>query len=161
MTVYVELSKAECFVCAFLNGDPDYPHITLFDDGEFVAFLNRFPTLPGQALVVPRRHVEHVLTDLTDDEYGRFLAVVRRVGLAMQAALPTERLYLLSLGSMQANRHVHFHVAALPPGVPLAQQQYQALDMYNGVLTYGPGEAQELARRITAALRTPDSPVVP
>jgi histidine triad (HIT) family protein len=88
MTSYFELSQAGCFVCAFLDGDPNYPHTTLYDDGEFVAFLNRFPTLRGQALVVPRRHVEHVLTDLAADEYGRFMAVVRRVGLAMHAALP-------------------------------------------------------------------------
>ncbi|MDX6199535.1 MAG: hypothetical protein QOJ79_2686 [Actinomycetota bacterium] len=152
MVSYFETSRSRCFVCAFLAGDPDYPHTTLYDDGEFVAFLNRYPTLRGQALVVPRRHVEHVLTDLDEGEYARFMAVVRRVGLAMQNALPTERLYLLSLGSMQANRHVHFHVAALPPGVPLEQQQYYALDMYNGVCQYAPGEEQELAQRIAAAL---------
>jgi hypothetical protein len=37
--------------------------------------------------------------------------------------LPTERLYVLSLGSQQANRHVHWHLAPLPPGVPYEQQQ--------------------------------------
>jgi hypothetical protein len=34
---------------------------------------------------------------------------------------------VLSLGSQQANRHVHWHLAPLPPGVPFEQQQLAAL----------------------------------
>ena len=30
----------QCFVCAFLAGEPGYEHHTVFDDGEHVAFLN-------------------------------------------------------------------------------------------------------------------------
>ena len=41
--------------------------------------------------------------------------------------VPTERLYLLALGSRQGNAHVHWHVAPLPPGVPYEKQQYAAL----------------------------------
>ncbi|WP_329793660.1 hypothetical protein V1227_17560 [Lentzea sp. DG1S-22] len=33
----------------------------------------------------------------------------------MTALLPVERLYVLSLGSRQANRHVHRHLVPLPP----------------------------------------------
>ncbi len=46
---------------------------------------------------------------------------------AVAGALPTGRMYSLSLGSQQGNSHVHWHVAPLPPGVPYEQQQFYAL----------------------------------
>ena len=52
---------------------------------------------------------------------------MHRIGRAISECTPTERLYVLSLGSRQGNSHVHWHVAPLPPGVPYAQQQYAAL----------------------------------
>lgn len=68
-----------CFVCAFLAGEPGYEHVLLYDDGAHVAFLNRYPTLPGYALVAPRRHVEDVVGDLTPTEYLAMQAVVHRI----------------------------------------------------------------------------------
>jgi hypothetical protein len=66
-------------------------------------------------------------------------------------AVPTERLYVLSLGSRQGNSHVHWHLAPLPPGVPFEQQQLAALDTDLG-LDLGEAELEELAGRIRAAL---------
>jgi hypothetical protein len=45
-----------CFICGMLRGDPGAEHETLYDDGAHVAFLNRYPTLRGYALVAPSRH---------------------------------------------------------------------------------------------------------
>ncbi|MEV6339758.1 HIT domain-containing protein [Nocardia vinacea] len=47
-----------CFICEFLTGTPGFEHATVYDDGEHVGFLNKYPTLPGYVLVVPRRHVD-------------------------------------------------------------------------------------------------------
>ena len=52
---------------------------------------------------------------------------VYRVGSALSSVVPTERLYILSLGSQQGNSHVHWHLAPLPPGVPFEEQQFTAL----------------------------------
>jgi len=67
--------------------------------------------------------------------------------------VPTERLYLLSLGSYQGNRHVHWHVVPLPPGVPFEQQQLSALSWDGGIIELSPQERNELADRIRAELR--------
>jgi diadenosine tetraphosphate (Ap4A) HIT family hydrolase len=76
---------------------------------------------------------------------------VHRVGEALRLVVPTERLYVLSLGSQNGNRHVHWHVAPLPPGVPFDQQQLAALDS-NHVLDLGDDEMAELAARIRQAI---------
>jgi diadenosine tetraphosphate (Ap4A) HIT family hydrolase len=87
--------------------------------------MNRDPMLRGQAIVAPKKHREHLTADFSENEYLRLHAVVRRVGEAIRLAFPTERLYVLSLGSQDGNRHVHWHVAPLPPGVPLEEQQLE------------------------------------
>jgi len=141
-----------CFICALAGGGADDAHEVVFDDGEHVAFLNRYPTLYGYVLVSPRRHVEHLVRDLTAAEYLRLQAVVYRVARAVEAVVPSERTYVLSLGSQQGNAHVHWHVAPLPPGTPYERQQFHALMAGHGVLALSPEQSRELAARIRAAL---------
>lgn len=146
-----------CFVCAFLAGEPGYEHVLVYEDEAHVAFLSRYPTLYGYTLVVPRRHVEDVVRDLTSLEYLALQAVVYRVARAVAEVASPERTYLLSLGSMQGNAHVHWHVAPLPVGVPYERQQYHAVMAENGVLRCSPGELEELGVRIKAALGRPQT----
>ena len=150
---YVERAlSGPCFVCAYLAGEPGYEHEPLHDDGETVAFLAKYPTVRGYCIVAPKRHVEDVVGDLDVETYLRLQRVVHAVGAAVSAVLPTERLYLLSLGSKQGNAHVHWHVAPLPPGIPYEQQQFHALMAENGVLDVPPEEQSALAAAIRAEL---------
>ena len=56
--------------------------------------------------------------------------------------------------SQQGNRHVHWHVAPLPPGVAPEQQQFAALDVERaGYLAMDEAEMTQLAARIAAAIR--------
>lgn len=110
--------EGPCFVCATVDGHPDHGHDLIYEDPEIIAFLTRHPTLLGYSLVAPKRHVERLESDLQLNEYLRLQEVVYRVANAVAVSVPTERVYVLSLGSQQGNAHVHWHVAPLPPGVP-------------------------------------------
>ena len=66
--------------------------------------------------------------------------------------VPSERTYVLSLGSQQGNSHVHWHIAPLPPGVPYERQQFHALMAEHGVLAWSPEDAARLAALIREAL---------
>jgi diadenosine tetraphosphate (Ap4A) HIT family hydrolase len=153
LSAYEQRSRSGgCFICGLLRGDPGAEHELLYDDGVHVAFLNRYPTLRGYALVVPRQHVTDVVRDLSSTEYLALQAVVHTVALAINQVVPTERTYILSLGSVQGNSHVHWHVAPLPPGVPYSQQQYRALMAENGIIAQTPDEAAQLGAAIRTAL---------
>jgi diadenosine tetraphosphate (Ap4A) HIT family hydrolase len=96
---------------------------------------------------------EDVVADFDKGAYLRLQSLVYRVGRAVSSVLPTERLYVLSLGSKQGNAHVHWHIAPLPPGVPYEKQQFRALmQEEDGYLVVPPEEAQLLAARIAGAL---------
>jgi diadenosine tetraphosphate (Ap4A) HIT family hydrolase len=130
-----------CFVCGAVAGVPGYEHEVFFDDGEHVAFVGRYPTMYGHVLVCPKAHVEHVVRDLDEAAYLRLQAVVHRVARAVEAVVPSERTYVLSLGSQQGNRHLHWHIQPLTPGLPLERQQFHALMAENGVIPWSPGQA--------------------
>jgi histidine triad (HIT) family protein len=76
---------------------------------------------------------------------------VHTLSRALKAVFSAERIYVLSLGSQQANSHLHFHVVPLPSGIPLEQQQYHALMAENGVLQIPHVEMAEVAGRIASA----------
>jgi diadenosine tetraphosphate (Ap4A) HIT family hydrolase len=140
-----------CFICELLAGNPEYAHHVVYEDERSIAFLQRFQTLYGYVLVAPKEHRERVVADFSADEYLALQAVVHRVGRAVCRAVPTERLYVLSLGSFEANSHVHWHLAPLPPGVPFEHQQLAAIDTDLG-LELGEDELEDLAARIRAEL---------
>ena len=142
--------RGRCFICEMLAGNPEYQHHVVYEDERTVAFLNRYPSLYGYVLVAPKDHREQVTGDFSLDEYLHLQAVVHRVGEAICQVVPTERLYVLSLGSQQANRHVHWHLAPTPPGLPFEQQQLAALDS-NIVLDLTQAEQADLASRLRDA----------
>lgn len=148
----VRARRGPCFVCAFLDGNPDYEHHLVYEDADHVAFLDRYPTLPGKVLVAPKRHIEHVVSGFTDDDYVAIMRVVRKVALAVEKVCAPERVYLLSLGAQGGNSHVHWHVAGLPPGVPYGEQQFHALMSENGILDVSPDEAAAGAARLREQL---------
>lgn len=140
-----------CFICEFVAGNPEYSHHMIYEDAETMVFLNKYPALYGHVIVAPREHREQVTGDFTESEYGRVHRVIHRVGEAIRQVVLMERLYILSLGSQQANRHVHWHLAPLPPGIPFDEQQYRALDR-NDYLQLTTEEAQALAQRLRVAV---------
>jgi diadenosine tetraphosphate (Ap4A) HIT family hydrolase len=140
-----------CFVCEVVAGNPEFAHHVIYEDARFIAFLNRYPTLYGSVLVAPREHREQVTGDFSVDGYQAMQAVVFRVAEAVRGTVPTERMYILSLGSQQGNRHVHWHIAPLPPGMPFEDQQLRALDG-SEILDLSDHEQAELARQLREAM---------
>jgi diadenosine tetraphosphate (Ap4A) HIT family hydrolase len=152
LSTHVERSRAgPCFICAYLGGHRDYKHEPIYGDDHVVAFLSRYPTLLGYTIIAPRDHVVDVTGDY--NLFRRVTDVVHDVAEALKVILPTERVYLMSLGSHQGNAHVHWHVAPLPPGVPYARQQFHAVMAENGVLEVTREAQSALAARIRSALR--------
>lgn len=140
-----------CFICELVRRAPGFEHHVIQEDAETIVFLSKYPTLLGYALVAPKAHREGVTADFTEAEYLRLQRVVYRVAEALRAALPTERIYICSLGSREGNPHVHWHVAPLPPGVPFERQQFKALDN-DEILDMSEADFVALAQRIRTEL---------
>ncbi len=153
ITAYSERCRSgPCFICEIVEGNPEYRHHVIYEDGEHIVFLNKYPTLYGYVLVSPKEHRIQVTGDFTPEAYLRLQRLLYHVAEAVRRTVPTERVYLLSLGSQQGNQHVHWHIVPLPPGVPYDEQQLAALDFRRGILNLSPTEMEALAGRLRAAL---------
>lgn len=151
LAAYEQRSRqGPCFVCELVAGNN--PHHIIYEDETAIVFLSKYPVPYGYTLVAPRDHREQATGDFTREEYLALQRLIYEVGEALRQVVPTERLYILTLGSQQGNRHVHWHVVPLPPGVPYEQQQTAALDHSRGVLALPEGEKAALAQAIRQAL---------
>jgi histidine triad (HIT) family protein len=148
-----DIGTRPCFICELVKGNPAYAHHIVEEDGDGIIFLSKYPTLRGYCLVCPREHREDLALDLSEAEYLALQAKVHRLSRALKRVFDAERIYVLSLGSQQANQHVHFHVAPLPRGVPLEKQQYHALMAEHGILDIGEAEMAAMASEIGKAYR--------
>jgi diadenosine tetraphosphate (Ap4A) HIT family hydrolase len=154
---YIHRSQhGPCFICQIVAGNSEYRHHVIYEDDTAIVFLNKYPTLYGYILVAPREHREHVTGDFTLEEYLALQRLIYRVAEALRQVVPTERVYILSLGSQQGNRHVHWHIAPLPLGVPYREQQLEALRMEKGVLALPDEEMSSLAQQIREAMEKLD-----
>jgi len=148
LDAYIEQIQTQpCFICEMIAGRLQGNRI-IYQNHESIAFLNKYPTLYGYVLVAPIAHKEQVTGDFTLEEYLELQRAVYRVADAVRRTVEAERLYILSLGSQQGNRHGHWHIAPLPYGVPFKQQQLEALRIDNGFLDISDHEMAELAERI-------------
>ena len=152
LAAYLERVRAGCFVCETLTGSPGYEHHVVHQDDVAVAFLAKYPVARGHVLVAPIEHREHVIDDFSWTDYMRLQRVVHAVGGVLKATVPTERLYVLSLGSQQGNRHVHWHLVPLPPGVAYEDQQMAFLAESRGWLHFETAELAALAAELRAGV---------
>ena len=138
-----------CFVCGIAARDPDFTgHHIVYEDGDAIAFLNRWQTQRGYTLVAPKEHREQAMGDFTVDEYLALQRIVYGVAEAVRKEVGAERVYVFSLGSNGGNAHVHWHVVPLPPGTPYEEQQFAVMLETAGVLDIPRDEKADLAARI-------------
>jgi ATP adenylyltransferase len=147
-----QIQNRPCFICEMVAGRLNGNHI-IHQDELVIVFLNKYTTLYGHTLVAPIEHREHVTGDFSEDEYIVLQRKVYRVAEAVRRTVEPERVYVLSLGSQQGNRHVHWHIAPLPFGVPFKEQQLEALRSQNGILDIPESEMADIARRISENLK--------
>jgi histidine triad (HIT) family protein len=84
-----------------------------YEDEEVLAFRDLYPKAPVHLLIVPKRHIESVLTLAPDDGplVGRLVLTAQRIGQAMGFG---ERGYRLAIncgpegGQHVGHLHVHF-----------------------------------------------------
>lgn len=147
--LYIQSTRAgPCFLCEIVARNPEYPHHVVFENEQAIVFLNKYPMQRGYMLVAPRDHREQVTGDFAVDEYLELQRLIHAAAEAVRQEVPTERVYIFSFGSQQANSHIHWHIAPLPPGVPYEQQQFQAVMLENGILDIPGEELAALASRI-------------
>lgn len=84
----------------------EIPSYKVAENDDFFAFLDINPNAKGHTLVVPKKEVNK-LFDLDEDVYNKLMSFSREIALAMEKAIPCERIGMSVIGLEVPHVHVH------------------------------------------------------
>jgi len=97
-----------CVFCRIIAGT--LPAEVVWSDGRHLAILDNRPLFPGHMLILPRAHVE-TLMSLDDAGVGPLFTVARRMARALEPALGAEGVFVAVNNRIsQSVPHLHVHV---------------------------------------------------
>ncbi len=99
----------DCIFCKIVRGE--IPCYKIYEDDIVIAFLDAFPSMKGQALVIPKKHLAPWLFDLEDDEYSKIMLAAKRVVKAVDKAMKPLKTGLIVEG-LELD-HVHIKIFPL------------------------------------------------
>ena len=87
-----------------INGE--IPCYKIAENNDFIAFLDVNPNAIGHTLVVPKKEVNK-LFDLDEFSYNDLMSYSRKIALALEKAIPCERIGMSVIGLEVPHVHVH------------------------------------------------------
>ena len=87
-----------------VNGE--IPCYKIAETDAFLAFLDVNPNSKGHTLCIPKQEVDKIF-DLDEDTYMQLMAFSRKVALAIEKAIPCNRVGVTVIGLEVPHAHVH------------------------------------------------------
>ncbi|MCK5624484.1 HIT domain-containing protein [Candidatus Pacearchaeota archaeon] len=75
----------DCVFCKIVKGEISVEKI--YEDEKYLAFLDAFPVMKGQVLIIPKEHISSYLFEMDDKNYSELLLVAKKVAKAMDNSL--------------------------------------------------------------------------
>jgi len=122
--------------------DREIPAHILYEDELCIVFLDAFPAVEGQTLVIPKQQVSYVF-DLKEKLYQHIFSVAQKVAKALDHAFGTERTCLVVEGFEVP--HVHIKLYPLTTRTPLGY-------VLENTAPLSPEVGAALAQKISASL---------
>jgi len=97
------MDKKNCLFCKIVSGE--IPSYKIYEDDNFLAFLDIFPSAEGDTLVIPKKHFEFVWDVENVGEYMKFTQKV-----ANHYQTLSERRMVYSIVHGEAVSHAHIHL---------------------------------------------------
>lgn len=95
-----------------INGE--IPAYKIFENEEFIAFLDINPNTKGHTLCVPKKEIDK-LFDLDEQDYNKLMSFVRKIAIALKKAIKCNRVGVAVVGLEVPHAHVHL--------IPINQMQ--------------------------------------
>lgn len=103
-----EDQKDDCVFCKIARGE--IPCYKIYEDKETLGFLDAFPSMKGQALVIPKKHLAPWLFDVDDKDYKSIMLATKKVAKAIDKAMKPLKTGVIVEG-LELN---HIHVKIFP-----------------------------------------------
>ncbi len=99
-----------CIFCEIVQGKKDGHFI--YEDENYVAFLDKYPIDTGHSLVMPREHFEKI-TNMTAEKVGELFSKIPKISKAVIEATKADAFSVAQNNGRAAKQivpHVHIHI---------------------------------------------------
>jgi histidine triad (HIT) family protein len=93
-----------CAFCKIVKGE--LPSYKIYEDEEFLGFLDITPRAKGHTLLIPKKHYRWVY-DMSSEEFGRYWQTAFKITKAMQKTLHPEFVSYVTFGLHIYHAHIH------------------------------------------------------
>ena len=84
----------------------DIPSYKVYEDNKHYAFLDINPNSVGHTLCVPKKEIDKIF-DLSEEDYKTLMDFSRTVAIAIEKAIPCDRVGMSVIGLEVPHAHVH------------------------------------------------------
>lgn len=84
----------------------EIPCYKVAENENFIAFLDINPIVAGHTLVVPKKEIDYIFS-MEDGELKEFISFAKKVALAIQKAVPCNRIGMAVIGIEVPHAHIH------------------------------------------------------
>ena len=101
-----------CIFCSIIKGD--IPSFKIYEDNDFLAFLDIAPGTKGHTLIIPKEHAA-TLEDLSDDKASKILVLAKKIVRAMKEVHGFTNYNIIQNNGKIAGQTVdHYHMHIIP-----------------------------------------------
>ena len=116
----VPMSKNNCVFCKIVAGQ--IPCYKIYEDKEHIAFLDIFPNIKGQTLVVPKKHLNSYLFNVNMRSVESIMQASKKVARLLEKSLRAGRVNLVFEGT--GVNHLH---AKLYPAIGVGGRRFRQI----------------------------------
>jgi diadenosine tetraphosphate (Ap4A) HIT family hydrolase len=114
------MKRDNCMFCKIAAGE--VPCYKIYEDKEHIAFLDIFPNIKGQTLVVPKKHMNSYLFNVDTKSVAKLMRASKRVVKLLEKHLHVRRVNLVFEGT--GINHLH---AKLYPAIGVGGRRFRQI----------------------------------
>lgn len=140
----------DCIFCKIIKGE--IPNYTVYEDDDFLAFLDIFPSHKGHTLIIPKKHYADIL-NLPEELASKVLIIGKRIVAAMEKSINADGYNFVQNNREQAGQEVmHYHMHIIPRYKSGAKGVKNAFNPAGEEYSPEKDELKEIAKLIKSAL---------
>jgi len=146
----------DCIFCKIAKRE--IPCAKIWEDENYLAFLDKFPNVKGMTLVIPKKHFDSYAFDMEEKDYCNLMVVAKKIAKILDEKLEVKRTAMVIEG-LGVN---HVHVKLYPIyGLDKKFEETWAkdkkyFDSYEGYIStqQGPEKSNEELNKLASEIRT-------
>ena len=97
----------DCLFCKILKGEA--PCHKVYEDEEFLAFLDIFPNTKGMVLVITKRHYPSYVFEMPEEIYKKLLTTTKKIAKTLDKVLKVQKTAMVMEGMGVDHAHIKLY----------------------------------------------------